>query len=68
MFNSPTSLVQVTPNELITLKKAKILYEGIAAERLKIYDQENHKWLEPDKAVARDHAERLKSLIEQVEK
>jgi hypothetical protein len=52
-------------NTAETIRRAEILYRRIAEGSLKLYDQESWRWLEPDRAVARDHADRLKILREQ---
>ena len=60
--------MSVDPATIETLRRAEILYRRIGEEQLKIYDQESWRWLEPDRGIARDHAERLGGLMEQLKR
>lgn len=62
--DSVTKAVSVTPALILTLSKAITYYEGLGDGRLKVYDSRNYKFYEHDKAVARDHAARLRELRE----
>lgn len=64
---STTIAVTASPGTVLALKRAIRLYESIAAESLRIHDNDSGRQHEPDKAVMRDTAEELHNLMMQLE-
>lgn len=59
--------VEVTPETLRVLKRARRLYEGLTLGEYKLYDQAAYKFLEPNRAITADTAAELQRLMKQLE-
>jgi hypothetical protein len=65
-LRSFTKAVSVDAAMLQTLEKAAQLYEGLANGTYSLFRHRDYMFLEPDRAVARDHADRLRDLRSQL--
>lgn len=68
MAERRTTFAVLDPATMDTLRRAEMLYRGIAEGRLKIYDQESWDWMKPSAATTNSHADRLATLREQLKR